>query len=513
MLPQFFRQTPPQYRPQQYAGLGARANAGIGQATAGLGTAVAGGAEKRAERGDVLAASRAWRQLDEWRIGYLRELPQRRAELAAMATDETTGSSVAGYDKELDSFPDSLKAKFEELSENLSGGARAKLELAYNAAAPKWSAEAVTALDGMELEGIVAEARDLAKSGRSADALELADLYRDRLGPENHQQLAVELAMTGARADLQAIAASDGWQKAREALQDPLWQEMYGLDVAEAADVRNALAGFVNEEAAMADAKRRAAVEKTSDQFLLQAEGGSADLDAGRQLVAEGLLPFEVFEQGKKLQMAPPDRTDDPGVFMQSEAWISRVRQDPSKKAEALQWLRSVASQLSETSWKSAVSTVERAGDPVDVASSPNVTLYEKLLDEHFRDLGTFGDPSTAEGERGYIDAITRFRAYLKDNPQATEEQIRAQYDGLTKRPAQVSLMRKIYDSWPADILLPKAPKRTWRMGPAGMAKYGYTLADIEPQSRQEFEDTVKTFPPGSDEQAAYYERWASKWQ
>jgi len=36
---------------------------------------------------------------------------------------------------------------------------------------------------------------------------------------------------------------------------------------------------------------------------------------------------------------------------------------------------------------------------------------------------------------------------------------------------------------------------------------------DSEPKTVREFEDVVKSLPAGSDEQRAYYERWADKWR
>lgn len=355
MIPQYVRQVAPDYRGPQWAGLGARADAGIGQALGQLGGAVAAAAQERIHRGDALAASRAWRQLDEWRIGYLRELPRRRATLAAVTVDEVSGANVTGYEKELDAFPDALKAKFQEIAQGLSPDARARLETAYNQAAAQWSQQVVTALEGMELADITTEARSLASQGRTADAQELLDLYKDRLGPEAHAQLASELMVSGAQSDLQQIAGVDGWQKARETLQDPQWQAIYGLDVAEAHKIRLALEGFVAEEetkAARIHAMEQQALER---QRIDQAYQGTVDMDQARAEYLSGQLTEKAYETIRRLDVQGARTENDPQTYARLIAMEDAVQRGARPPADLADFVKANADKLKRSTYESAM--------------------------------------------------------------------------------------------------------------------------------------------------------------
>jgi len=372
-IPQYVRQVAPEVHGQQMPGLAHRANAGIGEAIAGFGAKLAAWAERKgdlqtarrereAERTAIVAASGADRDLDNRRLRYMLELkdPERRKELTAVSVDPVTGDERSGYDAELDRFGDWMKGQFDELSATMSPRAKQLFEVEYNKKYEAWSGQFVSAVDQLEIEDVTAQAQGLAKEGRAADALALADLYKDRLGPELHGQLAMQLAISGARADLQQVAQVDGWDAARQQLQDPAWQEMYGLDLSEAAGVRGELAGFVNEQEQIAENTRLAKVEQAGDEWLVAAERGQADLDAGLDMVQRNELPYSIYEQGKRFMLQPPEQ-NDPAVYEGLLALEDGVARGAVPAKDLKEYLRTHASGLTASTRQAAM---ERAGSP-----------------------------------------------------------------------------------------------------------------------------------------------------
>lgn len=521
MIPGYVRQVGPQYRGQQYAGAADRASAGIGQAIAGVGEGVSSVAQIQANRMTRMAASQGRREAEEWLLQYQQSwgTPEKRKELWQIGPDPITGEDTNGYTRELDTFGDAFRTKIEEIGSKLSPAARDELQVWYNYVAPNVAEQTTNLLMGMERNDVVKESMALAKQGRAADALEMIDLYQDLLGPETAAKLSTTARVGGAQADLQEIARTQGWPAAQAALKDPAWQQVYGLDVGDAASIRADLAGFVNEEAAIDEAQNKAVNDANAMTFLVAAEKGEVDLAQSLELVSKGELPYNVYEQGRKLMtQTAADRVDDPDTFFEAERWLTKVRQNPAQKNQAIEWLHGKVASLPQT-WKTFAGGYEKAGDPTDPMGSPTVKLLDGLLEEHFRDLGTFGDPSTPAAERAYIDAKLRFNRYLTEHPTATDEEIRTEYDRLTALPAAVGLRQRISDSWLG--WLTPGPGPTARMSEAGRQRYGYsqepqatlTDSDAEPLTQQAFEDAVKSLPRGSKEQTEYYRRWAGKWQ
>lgn len=460
MMPGYVRQIAPDYRGRQYAGLADHASAGIGQAIAGVGAGLVQTGEQIAQRGDMLAASRAWRELDSWRVQYFRDLPKRRGELAATSIDDVTGSNVTGYDKELSAFPDALKTKFEELSTGLSSSARARLELAYNQAVPQWSDEAVRTLDAMELSDVTAEARDLARNGRSADALDLVDLYRDRMGPEAARQLATELQVSGAQADLQEIARTQGWQAAHDTLKDPEWQKIYGLDVGEAASIRNQLGGFVAEESARQERADAMAQDLLSRQRIDEAYQGTVDIDTVRREYLTGQLSEKAYNAVRQLSITGPRKQNDPQVYAKLIELQDAVQRGAKTSSDLKTFAFANAAALKSSTFEAAISQAENPFAMQQQAKNDAVQRaygqFVRIREEDLASLliaGVSGEQmkSAADERASQLNLVNMLSDELEEwigkNPGATRAEILRQARGI-----QVSIANRSVEDQDAMI-------------------------------------------------------------
>lgn len=530
MMPQYARQVTPDYRGQRLAGMANEAAGGIGEAISRFGAVVGGFAahqahEKRyeaeqqqaladreAERMAIVAAGDRHRQLDERRIRRMLELkdPEKRKKLLAVEVDPETGVERSGYDGELDSFGDWMKEQTEDLTGNLSPRAKQIFDAEYNNKYATWATDYVNTVGRLEQEDVVSRARTLADGGRAAEALNLADLYRDKLGPEAHRQLSGELLVSGAMSELKDTAGIEGWEAARARMAEPEFLERWGLDLAEAAQMKGTLAGFVHDEAAIAERHAAAATDLLERKRLDEAWNDKIDMDAVRNEFVTGAISEATYKQIREIRTKGPRSENDRDTFMAAERWLSNVRAKPARKEEALTWLKANASQLTATTWQGYVTSIEKAGDPGDPAGSPSFKLLDGLIDENFftdkEGVLQFGGASGAEAESAYIDAKQRFRKWVTDHPDATDEQINAFYGGLVTPIVVPGILERIWDNlgWSAE----------WNVGIA-KPKEQFALADPdgEPTTQREFEDVVKSLPNGSEEQRAYYERWAGKWR
>lgn len=450
MIPQYVRQVAPDKRGQQLAGFGARAAAGIGQAVAGLGGQIAAFGDARTERGDVLAGSKAFRTLDEWRILALRDLRKKQSELSRLTVDPVSGQTVKGYQIELDAFPDSIKAKFDEISMGLSAKARSQLELRYNEAAPSWAAQVVQILDGMERADVVTEAQSLARGGRAADALELVDLHKDILGPELHEQLSSQSLIFGAMADLQELAASDpdGWTAAARRVQDPDFQKTYGLDLPQANEVRKHLAAFVDVQHAQQITAIETAREKDRDALNDRLAAGEltyeqidassldeseqrqyadwAQQDAERRLSGRKTVTDELVRHDLKAQALdiPRGRADYRDVVNKATAAKAAGQLDEEGYRDVLASARSELSGLHAETLRTVSRSAERQ----------IVTVSESVL-ERFSQLMASGNKgaqallNTAQNQRQteyrLVDLHdSRMRAFVQSHPDASAEDL-----------------------------------------------------------------------------------------
>lgn len=516
MIPTFYRQTAPGVAVQGNAGLAAEAQAGIGAAAARTGRQIANYAERQIARSDYVAASRSWRQLEDWRYRYLQELPKRRKDLAVVTLDPTTGQNRTGYEQELDRFPDALNEQFDRLTESLSREARAQFEGRFNSVAANWSDEAVRSLDALELEDMTGEILDLAGQDRVADAKELFDLYADRYSPADRDRIAraVEAMSLQARAeavqtDLAAIARNQGWDAADAALQDPEYLKTWGLDLEEAADLKRQVGVFVADQAAADRSNLEIARAAAADTWYADCEQGKGDLTHGLRMVRAGNLSHADYAAGKKILLEGPDLQDDLDVYEEASAKLSAVRNRQMTKSEARAWLRGQRGKLKPETYKGFASDLERAGDPDDPLATPNARLFEKLIDDHYETLGTFGEWGTPEAERMYIDVKQRMRAWLRENPNATDEEASTKYRALVEPIAKPKMLEKIRNV----VLRYALPGVARANRPLRRGDYRLPTSDREPATAAQFEEAVKAFAPGSEEQKAYYDRWVKKWQ
>jgi len=518
----FYRQTPPAVVSRRGAGAGDAAAAGVGRAMQGLGGSIASWAERKAARGDVLAASRAWRQLDGWRLEYMRGLAGRREELSSSALDDESGSNVTGYELELGRFPDAMNAEFERVAAGLSAQGRAMLEERYNAHAPSWSDAAVQLLEGMEMEDVTAEILSLAGQDRASDGLELLALYADRYSPKDRQAIEAALVesahasrIKAAKGVLRQIADAQGWDAASEQLNDPAFQELYDLDIGDAAGIKREIETFVRDESARAAGLLRAQQEANNDGVLADAWEGKLDLATLPQRVRSNEVDATVAAQARQI-MATPKAEDDLDAYVRAQRWLSDVRTGRLKRDAALAQLRGVAGSLTAATFKSLAADIEKAGDPADPASSPQALLLDRMLDEHYESLDTFGTWGTPDAQRQYLQTKGRFRHWLANHPEASDEEVATYWQDLVKPVAVPSFQRKIAKWW-WDWSFAGILQRSYRQardvfgGAPGPAAFDFSDPSDAPRTQQEFEERVKALPAGSAEQKAYYDKWAGK--
>ncbi len=646
--PRFYR---PETAPAAVGGGGAAAAA---QATAGAVHRLSATLGQTAdtvlalqERSNALAAGRAWRQLDEWRLQYLRGLPGRRQDLSQTALDEETGQNVTGYQREMAGFADQMQGEYDRVAAGLSPHAKQMLQHRYDAYAPGWSNQALETLDHLELEDVTAEALDLAQQDRGSDARQLIQLHADRYSPADRQRLEKAIQEAGdesrlaaaqgylqgvakdsgwetarqmvedpefqktwgldlresaqvdvslqhfaasdkARRDeavlwsaqrrLEEIAGAQGWQAALEQAEDPAWQKEQDLTLAESGELQRRLAGFagnektrteekrrhdlqdqlsaaaaqvgwdavsknlndpafqrehgleigetatlkgqvetfVRDQSARAEVVRRSELEATNDKFLADAYEGKADLAALPALVRSNKLEAAVAQQVREI-MTKPRAENDLEAFIEGERKLAAVRAQTLRPEEAIQWFRSNAGRFNKETWQQDIKDLLRVRDPADPLGRPNVVLLDKLLDDHYDTLATFGKYGTPEAERKYLEAKLRFRAVARD-PAQTDEQLRQAYrdivypgvglrDWARTQSLGGYLFGRLFGLAPgAEAGVAEAPQPT---------ALGYQPIDVgrEPRSPQEFTDTVKSLPKRSKEQADYYNRWVRKWQ
>jgi hypothetical protein len=534
-MPQYVQQTAPAVVGQPGAGISAQAEAGVGQALERLGAGIVQMADRQEVRSDILAAGRARRQLADWHYAYFQKLPQRRRELAATQIDPQTGSNVTGYELERGVYPAALDAEFNRLQEGLSARARQMLEQDYNNSAPAWAHQAAGALDTLELEDVTAEALDLAGKDQPGEAMKLFNLYQDRYSPLDRQRYGAALAVASENARvgavsgyLQSVAEREGWPAAAALLADAGFQKQWGLDLDAAAQMKGRLETFVRDQGTQAENQRKAAWESNNDSVIHDAHEGKLNLlTLWDRVQSQGIdhVDRAVAEQAAKV-MVNPAAEDDPGAFVEAERQFSEVRAGNLKPPAAVAWLQANASKFARTTWKQRVEDVMRARDPQEALGKANVVLFDKLIDDHYEVLKTFGDYGTPEAEKKYLDAKMRFRAAVRD-PKLTDEQIAAAYQGIMAPAAQVGWWQRFWqqvssapggrwyplqNSLPAEPLLGNSLKINEAKPTVG--EYQLSRPGGEPRTPEEFRAAVKDLAV-TDKEAAqrYYDRWAGKWR
>ena len=297
------------------------------------------------------------------------------------------------------------------------------------------------------------------------------------------------------------------------ALRDPKTFAGLDLDAQQVSAFRDGLHAQLDVQRAVASQEARAADQsrqRAGAQAIAAAYAGQLDVPTTIEAMASGAMAPDDARTAIELATKGPVEANDGETFMAAERLVSMVRNRQIGKDDALERLRPMAKKLTGATWQAKVQAIEKAGDPEDPLGRPGVRLFDSLIDEHYTNLGTFGDWGDPQAEQRYIDAKQRFAAWVAKNPEATDEQISTQFRSLVVPIAEPGKLERM-------------GRFLWRMQPfardyewvRGDAEGGYELTtpELEPLTQQEFEDTVKSLPGGSKEQTEYYHRWIKKWR
>lgn len=543
-IPRFYLGPASGYRPADNAGVVAAAQAtaaaaqgDVAASVGRIGETVQAAALDWQERSNALAASRAFRQLDQWRLDYLKGLPGRRQDLAATQLDSASGQNRTGYELEAEGWAGQLEEQYRRATEGLSTSARQRLQGRFDQVAPEWGAQAGNALERLELEDQTKEMLDLAQGDRLSDAMDLFERNKDRYSAAEQEHYGRQLLAYSTQASVRAaqeyvggIARERGWEAASTALNDPDTLKIFGLDFAEAVDLKRQVETFARDQATIAAGRRQAQLEANNDAWLADAwqslrdPSKPLDLIAGERMVRNNEIDAAVYEQGRKIALQGRN-SDDPEIFLGAEQNLAKVRSGALSDQDALAWLRRNAAGLTPETWKQAVRDVSRVRDPANAQNRPNVQMLKGLLTDHYETLATFGAYGTPEAEQAYIQAMMQFRT-AADDPKATDESIRKAYEDIVRPAAQKTrrgFWSRIFNDQTltympsgSGLTLPSEPLLgKGLLAPPVTTNRELQLRDPgrEPLTKQEFIDTVKSLPKGSKEQADYYGRWVTKWQ
>jgi len=353
MVPQYVRQVAPQYTLP--GGQTAVANVGVGAAVSQLGAGIKQAAERKLAREDALAVNRAWRDIEQWQLDYLSGVSGRREELSRTQVDPETGSTVTGYQVEIEGFGKKLDERFAQASANLSTRAKEELEKRFNTHAPTYGRYTADTLSQLELEDITAEIQSLATTDHIADAKELSELYSDRYSPGDRQRIeatideaAVEARLGSAGAYLQNAAQAEGWEAAVNLIDDPEWQQAMGLDIADSARVHNELSTFARTQEGKE--RRAAAIEADTLRNHLFADAMADQLDDPTQIDAalrSGVVsPAEAKQLQELVKKGPPEQSDLTAISEVREA-ILDYQTGAKTQTEAQEVIRSNTGKLS----------------------------------------------------------------------------------------------------------------------------------------------------------------------
>lgn len=513
MVPQYVRQVAPRYTAP--GGQTAVANVGVGNAVSQLGAGIRQAAERKLAREDALAVNRAWRDIEQWQLDYLSGISERREQLSRTQVDPETGNTVTGYQVEIEAFGTKLDERYAQASANLSTRAKEELEKRFNAHAPTYGRYTADTLSTLELEDITAEIKDLAKTDRVADANELFELYSDRYSPADRQKIqatieaaAVEARLAGARTYLQNTASAQGWDAAVALIDDAKWQQAMGLDIADAATIHNVLSTFARIQEGKE--QRAAAVEAEQARNSLFADAmGDKLTDPGQidQALRAGVLSPTEAKQLYELMKKGPPAQNDPDVFREAVQRVKSAQADPAKTDDVVKWLRGHTTSLRPTTYESFVNQLYQPDSPLN---QPAVKMLNGLIDESY-DQGAFGDWGTLDAQMAYARTKQAFIRYSEANPEASDEELNAEYRRLVEPEAKPRWYARI-----REVFLRTGTGLANLYGePVGVEPITFEQADASrpPETVAEFERVLMSLPPGSKAQEDYYRRWADRWR
>ena len=439
MIPRFSRQAGLQVSTPGLAGFGDQAWGQVGQTIAqGAGQwrqdlAQAHAQQQRTATG--LAYLRGARSFDDVRLQEMQGLTGRREALRATSIDPETGQTTTGYQQEIQRFPDWLNEQFEQIAAPMGKDARDQFEAYYLQNATRWSQEFAELLKGMELDDVQKETKDLATAGRSAEAHALLLLYRDQFSAEQYDRLESQIQTDGAMADLQATAELEGWAAAQAQLSDPEYQKARGLDTAEASAVYSSLRSFVADQRAISDRQTQQLQDANAMSALADAEQGTLNLEAAQQQVLAGTLERSVYEQARKIMLAPVSQ-NDPEASARAFDLVADVEAGRITPREGLNQLNAMAGQLTPGFRDARIADLtdtSTLGAALRDASSQARRELVTMTDQNltFADLMLTDDQlkQKARDQRVRQERLldyhdTQMRQWYREHPDASEEDI-----------------------------------------------------------------------------------------
>ncbi len=471
MIPRFYSTTPVQYRSPQTAMVAAAEEARAGQSAAQMGAQISAWGTREMGREDRLSVSRGWAQFDETIRDYLRQIPERRKELRQTRVDPVSGSTITGYQAEIDKFPDFLQEQLGKVGAGLSRTAKEALEERYNTHKPQLADYVAKTLSHLELEDVTSEILDHAKADRLADAMELFELYQDRYSPNDRQRIQAQIDDAVARTRLataatflQDMAAEEGWDETAQLIADPNWQKALGLDIGESAQNLRTLETFVAAQAGRAAREQKFGIEQAKTRLFADALADQpvdpAEIDAairsGVVSTAEGKQLYELVRKG-------PAAENDVETMIAARRMIDGIERGTVTSEQTVAFLRANVSRLKPETlatltkeatdvWSfqaRAVANVRR------FAVTQLVSGDDDLLDR-LRMLGAGKDiltPLEARRKQEYrlVEYVeTQLRDWMAQNPQATYEEAAARGRQWIDQVQQLDQMQRqnLLDAW-----------------------------------------------------------------
>jgi hypothetical protein len=483
------------------------ANVGLGAAISQLGAGIKATAERKIAREDALAANRAWREIEQWQLDYLSGISDRREELKKTQVDPETGSTVTGYQVEIETFGKRLDERFAQASANLSTHATEELEKRFNATAPNYGRYTADTLSTLELEDITAEIQGLASTDRVADAQELFELYSDRYSPADRQRLttyidaaSVDARMTTARKYLQNHASAQGWDSAVELIDDPDWQAFMGLDVGDAAGVHNELSTFARTQEGKE--QRAVAIENETAKNNLFADAMQDKLEDPTQIdqaLRAGIVSPAEAKQLQELVKKGPATENDPQASAEAYGLVADVQFNRIQPEAALRRLDAMATRLTPAFRDARIADLTSTR-PIDTAMRDITQAARRELVTTTQDLMTVMMTSGAgpdalaalDNQKNRQERLVNYhddqmRRWLREHPEASEDDLYVESRRILARVRSMDATGResLLESWEQQVLTPAASP--WEGPNEGVIPMG------TPQGLESVWDTMTT--------------------
>lgn len=336
------------------------------------------------------------------------------------------------------------------------------------------------------------------------------------VGLLSEQQASQHLATTRAKTLVWQTALALGWKEGQKYIADPeTWKDV-PLSLEEMSAFKGLIESNLRSQEAIEGREallQAQKVEQAKSSLFADALAGKLD-DPGKidQALRSNTVSHAEAKQLYDLMKKGPAEVSDPDVYLEALHRVELAKTDPAKRADALGYLRRNVTKLTPANYQSLAAqtyATDRADDPL---SAPVVKLLNSLIDETY-DQGGYGEWGTPDAQRQYITAKERFIAYARAHPEASDDDLNAEYRRVTEPIAKPNWLQRIRESWFGDIF--GAHAVTERMSGIGPAPVTFEQAneDQAPESLADFERVLMSLPPNSQAQKDYYEKWADRWR